>query len=236
MASIARALEQVRERITLAAQKAGRDPATVRLLAVSKTKPVEAIVEAYEAGQRDFGENYLQELADKAQQLAHLEGIRWHAIGHIQTNKAKVAARFASSVHTVDSTKIAEALGRRRAQVEGATPLRVFVEVNVAEEAQKAGCSAQTLPEVLEAVEQHQSLELVGLMTVPPHSEDPEGARPYFERLRELSNAHGGRARLPELSMGMSHDLEVAVAAGASIVRVGTAIFGARAKPYRTAP
>lgn len=230
MLSVSDGLREVRVRIERAAGKAGRDAAAIRLIAVSKTKPVEAIREAYAAGQRDFGENYLQELADKAKALEDLREIRWHMIGHVQTNKARLAARTASYVHTVDSVRIATALGRHRelAADSGSSALPVLVELNLGGEAHKAGCAPAELETVLGAVDQQPRLKLVGLMTVPPHTEDPEGARSYFDRLRELRDRHGGTARLAELSMGMSHDLEVAIAAGASMVRVGTAIFGER--------
>lgn len=236
MSGISERLQVVRERIDRAAREAGRRPEQVRLLAVSKTKPIEDIREAYRAGQRDFGENYLQELVRKAEALRELSELRWHMIGHVQTNKAKLAASAASVVHTVDSARIARALGRRRAQQleanassgMAARRLEVLIEVNVGGEAQKAGCSTDDLEIVARAIEGEPALELRGLMTVPPHSERASEALPYFERLRALRDAHGGSARLPELSMGMSHDLEVAIRAGATIVRVGTAIFGAR--------
>ncbi len=209
----------------------------MRLIAVSKTKPAAAIREAYAAGQRDFGENYLQELVRKAEELGELADIRWHMIGHLQTNKAKLAARHASLVHSVDSPRVAEALARRRGEwvsagmdlpAHLATPLRVLVEVNIAGEAQKAGCVPAALGEVLASIEREPWLALGGLMTVPPFTDEPDVARRCFERLRALRDAHGGPERLPELSMGMSDDLEAAIAAGATLVRVGTAIFGAR--------
>ncbi|HVU02067.1 MAG TPA: YggS family pyridoxal phosphate-dependent enzyme [Polyangiaceae bacterium] len=230
-------LEAVVSRLAAACERAGRDPSSVRLVAVSKTKPASAIVEAYEAGQRDFGENYVQELAEKAAALAHLPDLRFHFIGHLQRNKAKVAVRTASAVHTLDSVRLAEEVGKRAA--EGPLPrvmafggpagrLPVLVEVNVGGEAQKSGCAPGELAAVLESVEAQPALRLVGLMTVPPHTEDPAGARPFFEELRRLRDANGGPARLAELSMGMTHDLEHAVLAGATVVRVGTAIFGER--------
>jgi hypothetical protein len=244
LTSIQQALDRVRQRITSAALAAGREPAQVRLLAVSKTKPAECIREAYAAGQRDFGENYLKELERKAEALADLVEIRWHVIGHLQSNKLKLAARHAALVHTVDSAHIAEALGRRREQAEhalGSDPsssgrLAVLVQVNLGAEAQKAGCRVDQLTDVLSAVELQRALVLRGLMTVPPSVAEPAAARPYFERLRELQELHGGASRLPELSMGMSHDLEVAIASGATVVRVGTAIFGTRVDAPRAAP
>lgn len=225
---IAARLAEVRARIERAARAAGRDASGVRLLAVSKTKPAQAIREAYAAGQRDFGENYVQELADKAAELADLAELRWHMIGHLQRNKAKVVAKLATAVHTVDSVRLADELGKRAAEA-GRGRLTVLVEVNVGGEAQKSGCAPDQLEGVLAAIERAPSLVLSGLMTVPPHTDDPAGARPFFDQLVALRDAHGGAARLPELSMGMTHDLEQAVAAGATWVRVGTAIFGERA-------
>jgi pyridoxal phosphate enzyme (YggS family) len=220
-------LAAVRARVAEAALAAGRDPEQVRLLAVSKTKPASQIREAYAAGQRDFGENYVQELTAKAEELADLPDLRWHVIGHLQRNKCKQVARLASVVHSVDSARLAAELDKRAAEA-GRGRLLVLVEVNVGGEAQKTGCAPAELGAVLESIDACPGLLLTGLMTVPPHTEDPAGARPYFDRLVALRDAHGGRERLPELSMGMTYDLEHAVAAGATWVRVGTAIFGAR--------
>ncbi|MEB2312443.1 MAG: YggS family pyridoxal phosphate-dependent enzyme [Sorangiineae bacterium] len=226
MSTVAEGLSRVRERIARAADVAGRDPASVRLLAVSKTKPASALREAYAAGQRDFGENYVQELLAKAEALADLPELSWHMIGHLQTNKARQVVRVARAVHTVDSTRLARELGKRAAGA--GVLLTVLAEVNLGGEAQKSGCAPRELEDVLAASDAEPALALAGLMTVPPHTEDPAGARPYFDELRALRDAHGGAARLPELSMGMTHDLEHAILAGATIVRVGTAIFGAR--------
>ncbi len=223
---IARRACEVRDRIDRAARAAGRDPATVRLLAVTKTHPMAVIRTAYAAGLREFGENYVQELVQKADACGELVGISWHAIGHVQTNKARDVARVAAFVHTVDNVRLAEHLGRKSADVR--TSLGVFVQVNVGAEAQKSGCTPEALGDVLDAIDRESSLRLCGLMTVPPYTDDPQGARRFFEALRSLRDAHGGVARLPELSMGMTHDLEVAIACGATIVRVGTAIFGER--------
>lgn len=228
MSSISEALRAQRERIARAAERAGRDPSAVRLIAVSKTKPASLIREAYEAGQRDFGENYVQELVRKAEELADLADLRLHLIGHLQRNKAKQVVGLVSAVHSVDSARLAAELGKRAEAARAGSPLPVLVEVNVSGEASKSGASELELDEVLAAVESAPALTLTGLMTVPPLTEDPEGSRPYFEKLARLRDERGGPARLPELSMGMSHDLEVAVACGASLVRVGTAIFGAR--------
>jgi pyridoxal phosphate enzyme (YggS family) len=234
---VVRNLESVRRRMAGAAQASGRSATDVQLVAVSKTKPVPLIRTAYEAGQRDFGENYVQELLSKAASLSDLPDLRWHMIGHLQRNKVRHVVRAASLVHTIDSVRLAEELGRHARENPVASErswfldearLVVLVEVNVGGEAQKSGCAPAELSTVLKAIEDEPALRLAGLMTLPPHTEDPEGARPYFDELVRLRQRNGGRARLPELSMGMTHDLEQAVAAGATIVRVGTAIFGER--------
>ncbi len=224
--SIAARLAQVHERIAQAAGASGRSASDVKLIAVSKTKPPEAIREAYACGQRAFGENYAQELVAKAEALADLADIEWHFIGHLQTNKAKFAAKFAQVVHTVDSSVLARELGKRAAR-ERSTPLLVLIEVNVGREPQKAGATPSEIEEVMAAVRAERSLTLRGLMTVPPAG-DAVAARRVFETLALLRNLHGGIGALPELSMGMSDDLEVAVASGASYVRVGRALFGDR--------
>jgi pyridoxal phosphate enzyme (YggS family) len=224
--SIAERLADVRARIEHAAHAAGRSPGDVKLIAVSKTKPVEAIREAYASGQRAFGENYAQELATKAEALADLIDLEWHFIGHLQTNKAKVAARFAQVVHAIDSPALARELGKR-ASKDRSSLLEVLIEVNMGREPQKAGATPSEIEEVIAAVRAQPSLALRGLMTMPPAG-DLAAARQTFETLALLRNLHGGAATLPELSMGMSEDLEVAVACGASYVRVGRAIFGER--------
>lgn len=215
----------MRARLVQAVATAGRAPDSVRLVAVSKLQPASAIRSAYAAGQRDFGENYVQELQQKATELADLGDLRWHMIGHLQRNKARVVAPLSTLIHTVHSAELAAELGKRSS---GA--LRVLVEVNVGGEAQKSGCPAEALGDVLAAVGAASRLVLAGLMCVPPHTAEPSAARPYFDELVRLRELHGGAERLPELSMGMTADLEYAVAAGATIVRVGTAIFGDRPK------
>ncbi|WP_394846497.1 YggS family pyridoxal phosphate-dependent enzyme [Pendulispora brunnea] len=225
MGGIAERLADIQARVEQAARAAGRDPKSVRLIAVSKKMPPEAIREAYAAGQRLFGENYAQELAAKADALADLSDIEWHFIGHLQSNKARLVAPRARVVHTVDSASLAKELARR-AEAAGRT-LEVLVEVNVSGEPQKHGIVASELAEVLAGVRAFPTLSVRGLMTVPPEG-DLDVARQVFETLASLRNLHGGPAVLPELSMGMSGDFETAIAAGATIVRVGTAIFGAR--------
>jgi pyridoxal phosphate enzyme (YggS family) len=224
--TIAERLARVLSRIDEATRAASRPRGAVKLIAVSKTKPPEAIREAYAAGQRAFGENYAQELAAKAAALADLADLEWHFIGHLQTNKAKIIARIAHAVHTVDSPVLARELGKRAAK-DRTTPLEVLIEVNVAREPQKAGASPSEIQEVVDAVRAEPALALRGLMTVPPAG-DPSAAKSAFETLALLRNLHGGANALPELSMGMSDDLEVAIGAGASLVRVGRAIFGDR--------
>jgi PLP dependent protein len=219
-------LAEVRAGIETATQRAGRAPGAVRLVAVSKTKPAEAIRAAYAAGQRDFGENYAQELEEKALALADLKDIRWHAIGQLQRNKAKVVARVARFVHAVDREELAIELARR-ASAAGAT-LEALIEVNVSGEASKGGCPPAALGELLGALRRLDGLRVVGLMTIPPASDEAEAARPVFASLRALRDEHGGAAVLPELSMGMTHDYPIAIAEGATMVRVGTAIFGSR--------
>ena len=226
VSAIAEALELVRERIAQTAEACGRAADSVKLIAVSKTKPAEAIREAYAAGQRAFGENYAQELEAKALALADLADLEWHYIGHLQTNKAKVVARAANLVHALDGAALARELGKRVASA-GRAPLPVLIEVNVSGEPQKHGVAASDIGEVMDSVRREPSLILRGLMTVPP-ADDENGAKLVFETLVSLRNLHGGATALPELSMGMSSDLEVAIASGATMVRVGTAIFGAR--------
>jgi hypothetical protein len=241
MAGIAVCLAQVQARIADAAARAGRDPNSIRLVAVSKRQPVEAIRDAYAAGQRDFGENYVQELMLKAKELQDLPDLRFHMIGHLQRNKAKQVVSVASVVHTIDTPELALELAKRaldhpvplerRLRLTGSDGdgrLPVLVEVNVGGEKQKSGCEPDELPRVLDTVEASPSLQLVGLMTVPPFTEEASASQAYFERLAAYRERLGGPNRLPELSMGMTLDLEYAIAAGATIVRVGTAIFGER--------
>jgi PLP dependent protein len=241
MPNVAENLEQVRQRIRQAVRDCNRDPAKVHLIAVSKRQPGSAIREAYAAGQRDFGENYVQELRQKANELADLADLRWHMIGHLQRNKAKHVTEVVSVVHTVDSVELALELDRR-AQDPTAAPdgrnrslshaidarLPVLVEVNVGGEEQKSGCEPHALGAILTFIEGCTHLQLVGLMTVPPFTDEPADSKPFFDKLVAVRERHGGCSRLPDLSMGMTLDLEYAVAAGATMVRVGTAIFGER--------
>jgi pyridoxal phosphate enzyme (YggS family) len=225
--AITRRLDEVRARIREAEARARRPPGSARLLAVSKGKPAAAIRAAYAAGQREFGENYAQELEQKAAELGDLEGLVWHAIGRLQRNKAKQVVRVARMVQAVDRADLATELGKRAAAA--GVRLPVLVEVNVGGEATKGGCAPGEVGAVLAAIAAQPSLTAAGLMTIPPETDDAEGARPFFRALRELRDQHGGASALPELSMGMTHDFPVAIEEGATIVRVGTAIFGARA-------
>lgn len=218
--TIAARLDEVRARIAAACARAARAPESVRLVAVSKTRPVEEIREAYAAGQRDFGENYAQELRDKIRDLADLPDIRWHAIGHLQTNKAKYVAGQAM-VHTLDREELARELVKRA----GGAEVVALIEVNVAAEPQKSGVLPDELASRIEALRAVPGVRIAGLMCIPPAAEEAEESRRWFRALRELRDAllPGG-----ELSMGMSGDYEVAIEEGATLVRVGTAIFGER--------
>jgi PLP dependent protein len=234
-------LRAVNERIAVArASGPGQD---VRLIAVSKGQPARFVRAAYELGQRDFGENYVQELTQKAAELGDLPALRFHMIGHLQRNKARHVVEHASAVHSVDSLALLAELGRRAAahsvplerRAFGDDPrLPLLIEVSIAGEAQKGGCAPAELAALLDAAERTDGVRLVGLMCVPPLSDDPLATRPHFDALVRLRDEHGGAARLPELSMGMTADLEQGVLAGATLVRVGTAIFGARqARPEK---
>ncbi len=201
-------------------------------MAVTKTHPVERIREAYAAGLRLFGENRVQEFAGKAGALLDLHGAQWHMIGHLQTNKAGKAAELFTAVDSVDSVKLAERLDVAARDL--SKKIEVLIEINVGGEAAKSGVAANSeeLQELLQAAPRFEAIKFRGLMTVPPYTEDPEGARPFFRKLRELRDAIAAR-RLPDicmdvLSMGMSHDFEVAIEEGSTCVRVGTSIFGER--------
>lgn len=229
-------LLSVRERIRQAALAHGRDPAQIRLLAVSKRQPVDKIRAAYAAGQRDFGESYAQELLSKRAALTDLADLRFHMIGHLQRNKCAALAGVVSAVHSVDSVRLAQELGRRAAPLPVPAPRRlggggelyVFIEVNTSGEASKTGCAPEQLSELMAAVRAEPALALAGLMAIPGGAGDEATARREFRLLNELRERHGGASALPELSIGMSQDLEVAVECGSSWVRVGTDIFGPR--------
>jgi pyridoxal phosphate enzyme (YggS family) len=221
--TIADRWHEVRAKVDAACARAGRDPASVTIVAVSKTHPIEAVREAAAAGATDFGENYAQELATKR---AELPDVRWHFIGRLQRNKAKLVAGNVALVHAVDTVELAEELAKRAA----GKVQPVLLSVNVADEATKGGASASTTPALAAAIAAVAGIRLDGLMTMPPPSDDPETSRPVFRALAELRDqlAAGLGRPLPVLSMGMSGDYEVAIACGATHVRVGTAIFGSR--------
>src|SRR5271169_2571499 len=232
--SIAGNTAQVLEQIAAAARRASRNPDEITLMGVSKTFPVERTREAYAAGLRVFGENRVQEFAGKADALRDLRDAEWHLIGHLQTNKAAKAAELFDAVDSVDSVRMAEKLN---ACAESAgKKLSVLIEINVGGEQAKSGVAPDSdeLEQILQGAPRWENLKIRGLMTVPPYAEDPEGSRAYFRQLRQIRDSLAAR-ELPHIgtaviSMGMSHDFEVAVEEGATCVRVGTAIFGERAK------
>ena len=214
-------MERVEARIRAAASRAGRRREEIALLAVTKTFPAAAIAESYALGLRDFGENYVQEFEAKALPEA-FAGARFHLIGHLQANKSNRAAELFDVIQTVDSVRLARRLND--APCRRARPLEVLIEVKLSGESAKSGVEPEQVAALAEALAALPNLRLTGLMTMPPWSEDPETSRPFFRRLRDLAVGLG----LPRLSMGMSHDFEVAIEEGATMVRVGTALFGSR--------
>jgi PLP dependent protein len=227
--SVAHRLSAIRQRIDAAARSAGRDRSSIRLVAVSKTFPIDAVREAWAAGHRDFGENRVQEALQKIGASADLE-IRWHLLGHLQANKARKAAAAFATIQSVDSVELLDKLDRSAAEA-GVSP-ELLIQVDLAREATKFGAPPDEARRILEAAARCTAARVTGLMTLPPVPDSPEDARPWFRRLRELRDgwlAEGVPAEtLRELSMGMSQDFEVGVEEGATIVRVGTAIFGSR--------
>ena len=230
--SIAENLARVRERIDAAARRAGRQSEDIVLMAVSKTFPADTIREAYAAGLRLFGENRVQEFAGKTDALRDLRDAAWHLIGHLQSNKAVKAAELFAAVDSIDSLRLAQKLNASAQQL--GKKLQVLIEINVGGEAAKSGVApdSRELEELLLAAPELEQLEFRGLMTVPPFTKDTEEARPYFRKLREVRDQIVSRRlaqiSVNELSMGMSHDFEVAIEEGSTCVRVGTAIFGER--------
>jgi len=230
--SVSENIAAVRERIASAARRAKRPPEEIALMAVSKTYPPERIREAYAAGLRLFGENRVQEFAGKANALTDLVGVEWHMIGHLQTNKAGKAAELFDAIDSLDTLKLAEKLDAAVRVLN--KKLNVLIEINVGGEAAKSGVApdSRELEEILLAAPRFEALAICGLMTVPPFTENPEGARAFFRKLRTLRDSIAAR-KLPavgmnSLSMGMSHDFEAAIEEGSTCVRVGTAIFGER--------
>ncbi len=226
--SIADNLKIIHERIAVAARKAGRDPAAVRLVAVSKTKPAAAVDEAARAGQRLFGENYVQELVAKAGEISG--PLEWHFIGHLQSNKVRQIAGQVTMIHSVDRLSLAQEIDRQWGKLGRACD--VLVEVNIACEESKCGTTSADVFGLVRQVAVLPHVRIRGLMTMPPFFDDPEGARPYFRELRRIADEIAAlaipRVEMAELSMGMSGDFEVAIAEGATLVRVGSAIFGYR--------
>jgi PLP dependent protein len=228
-ATIAANLQSVRSRIDAAARRAGRDPSDVQLIAVSKTFSAAHVRAAWAAGQRDFGENRVQEALQKIGETADME-IRWHLIGHLQSNKAKKAAGPFACIHSVDSVELLQKIDA--AAREQTASLEVLVQVDLAGEATKFGAGAGEARRILDVALEAQAVRVTGLMLIPPWNEDQEQTRPWFVRLRELRDAWRREGVRPDalrhLSMGMSHDFEAAIEEGATLVRVGTAIFGKR--------
>lgn len=223
-------LAEVRRRIEQSARGSGRDAAEVKLIAVSKTHPSETLRRAIEAGVEDLGENRVQEADEKIGELGR-DVARWHLIGHLQANKARRAVALFDVIHSLDSVSLARRLDRL-CEDAGREVLPVLIQVELGNETTKSGVSENDLPEIIEAIGACRRLRLIGLMTLPPFYEDAERVRPFFRRLREMRDALAARevfgALRGELSMGMSHDYEVAIEEGATLVRVGTAIFGER--------
>ncbi len=221
---IAKRLREVRERIAQAAKRSARPSDAIRLVLASKTQPPDAIRAAYLAGARDFGENYVQEAASKRAELADLSEATWHFIGHLQSNKTRLAVRIFDIIQTLDTARLADAIAR----VRPSPPMRVLIEVNVGGEASKSGIAADDVESLIAATRDR--VEIAGLMTIPPPSESAAAARRYFAELRVLRERLAARSglALSELSMGMTEDFEVAIEEGATMVRVGRAVFGER--------
>jgi pyridoxal phosphate enzyme (YggS family) len=229
---IADRLAEVRERIAAAARSAGRDPSSIRLVAVSKTFPLDLVRDAYAAGQRDFGENRVQEALEKVDASPDLT-IAWHLLGHLQTNKARRAAAAFHTIHSIDSSELLRKVDAAAVEA-GATP-DLLLQVDLAGEDTKHGVPPKDVPALFDAASTLRAARVVGVMALPPYPDNPEDSRPWFRQLRELREgwlaAGVPAAMLRQLSMGMSGDFEVAVQEGATMVRVGTAIFGKRATP-----
>lgn len=233
MGTISENLTDINDRISRAARKAGRRPDEVQLIAVTKTVEPKKIKEAVSAGIRVFGENYVKEAEEKISKIKD-PSVRWHFIGHLQKNKAKLAAELFDVIHTIDSPELAVELNKK-----AHAPIDVLIEVNIAREKTKAGVDAEGAVKLSRAFPNLPNLRLKGLMTIPPFTEDAESSRPYFVALRRLAERIN-KERIPgvflrELSMGMSNDFEVAVEEGATMIRVGTALFGPRGTPAKKA-
>ncbi len=231
MSDIAENVKRIQERMEAAARRAGRNPEEIRLVAVCKTVDAERVLQAVRAGVRILGENYVQEAKKKIAGVEHK--VHWHFIGHLQTNKAKIAVRLFDMIHSVDNAELAQELNRAADQQGKA--LSILLQINLSGEATKFGASEKKIFQMAEAISRMPALAVVGLMTLPPYFENPEDARPYFIRLRRLGERlrkeNIPRLAMNELSMGMSNDFEAAIEEGATLVRVGTAIFGPRGSP-----
>ena len=221
--------EAIRERVVRAAERVGRDPSEIKIVAVSKKKPVSQIEWLYRCGQRLFGENYVQEAVEKIEELSRLKGISWHFIGHLQRNKAKIAVRYFDWIETVDSIRLAKALNKKAGDM--GKKVNILVQVNIGREESKSGFMEEDIQDAIEVIMGLDNLSLHGLMTIPPRAETAEGSRVWFKKLALLKDRLVEvfpALSLKELSMGMSRDFEVAIEEGATIVRVGTALFGPR--------
>ncbi|BCS94858.1 YggS family pyridoxal phosphate enzyme [Desulfoluna limicola] len=222
-------IQKIEQQIREAAEKAGRNPEEIRLVAVSKIKPAEMVKEAMDAGQRIFGENYIQEAVAKIEEVGS-EGIEWHFIGHLQSKKSKYAAGVFDLIHSVDSLKLAKEINKQAAK-KGVVQ-KILIQVNTSGEDSKSGTTEEAVIELIREAATLENVAIKGLMTMPAFFDDPEGARPYFRQLRLIKERIESLAipgvEMKELSMGMSGDFEVAIEEGATLVRVGTAIFGAR--------
>jgi pyridoxal phosphate enzyme (YggS family) len=226
--TISRKLAHINERIRTAAEKAGRDPASVRLVAVSKTRPAADVIAAFQAGQTVFGENYIQELVPKLTEVR--EAVQWHFIGHLQSNKVKYIAGQVALIHSVDRVSLAQEIDRQWGKLGNICD--VLIQVNISGEATKSGTTEAGATKLVRECALLPNIRVKGLMTMPPFFDDPDAARPYFAELRRLSETVSSQqiagVEMVELSMGMSGDFEAAIQEGATLVRIGTAIFGER--------
>ena len=222
-------LESIEKRIRIAAERSGREPSGVRMVAVSKTQPAETVRKATEAGIRLLGENYIQEAQDKVSALSGLD-LTWHFIGHLQSNKAKIAVRLFDLIHSVDSVKLARELNKQAAKIHKIQP--ILVQVNIGQEASKSGMPAHSAIDLVRQMSTLDHIRIQGLMTIPPFFDSPERVRPFFAALRQLRNDIAAETipgvSMAELSMGMTGDFEAAIEEGATLVRIGTALFGPR--------
>jgi pyridoxal phosphate enzyme (YggS family) len=230
MSAIARNLEEIRGRIADAAVSAGRSPEIIKLIAVCKTFPIDAVAQAVSAGQSCFGENRIQEAEPKIAHFRSLHPLEWHLVGHLQSNKARKACQLFDVVHSVDSSQLAERVARACLELD--RQVSVLIQIDLGHEETKFGADENHVREIVETVSKLKGIRLDGLMTLPPYFEKPELGRPYFARLRELletlESEQPGCLGRRQLSMGMSHDFEIAIQEGATMVRIGTSIFGAR--------